>query len=75
MTNDKKDKIIGGIIVAILFGVPLAILFGPIAIIVFIVTVVTGLSRKKKCTPPKRTGQQLDDELITVVLPTINCKI
>jgi sorbitol-specific phosphotransferase system component IIBC len=63
MTKDKKDKIVGGIIVAILFGIPLAIFLGPIAVIVFIVTLVTGLLKKKKTTPPKR------------VLPTINSKV
>ncbi len=72
MKHDKRDKVVGGIIMAILFGVPLAIFLQPIAVIVFIVCLVIGLS-KKESTPPKITKrQQQSDELVTVVLPTIS---
>ena len=74
MTQTKKDKIVGGIMVAILFGVPLAIFLGPIALSVFLVTLVIGLA-KKKYEPPKRTEEQVRaDELITVIQPTADHK-
>lgn len=74
MTNENKNKIIGGSIVVVLFGVPLAIFFGPIAVIVFIVTLVIALSKKKQ-TLTRRTEEQAQaDELIAVILPTIDPK-
>lgn len=72
MSKANRDKIIGGIIVAILFGVPLAIFLGPIGVGAFLVTLIIGLA-KKKHTPPKRSEKQKQtDELITTILPTIS---
>ena len=74
MTKDKKDKIVGGIIVAILFGVPLAIFLGPIAVIVFIFSLVIRLSKKKSIQQKVTEKQRRTDELITTILPIINPK-
>lgn len=43
-----------------------------LAFILFILLLVAHANRTKTHIPPKRTEQQEVDELITVILPTIN---
>lgn len=77
MTKQSKNTIIGSIFLLIVIGIPLAIFFAPIAVSVFAGYMggLVALQFMKKKTPPKRTEQQRqDDELITVVLPTISGK-
>lgn|GEM_PF-2451744 len=76
MSTGKHNAIIGTVVLLIVVGVPLALMLGPIALIVMAAVMTSGLIRKKaKHIPPKRTRQQEEtDELITTILPVINSK-
>jgi hypothetical protein len=75
MTQEKKNIIIGYIILFVIVAIPVAFILGPIVFVGFAVGVFIGLSKKgKKGTPKTNDRKQQDEELITVILPTIDPK-
>ncbi len=74
MTKAGIDKIAGGVTVAILFGIPLAVFLGPIALSVFLVSLLIGIIKKKNVAPKRTEEQMRADELITTILPTVDPK-
>jgi hypothetical protein len=76
MTQHKRNAIIGSVFLVIVVGIPLAFIFGPLALIVMASGILLSLLKKEeKHIAPKKVGRKLDNELITVVLPTINSKV
>ena len=84
MTKGMKDQIKGSIFLLVFVGIPLGFVFTPMVTLFFVAGALLGIlgEAKKDTTPPKTTrsvkATQLskeDEELITVIMPTINNKL
>lgn len=73
MTQNKKNLIIGYIILFIVIVIPLAVIFGPIVFVGYAVGLLITLSNRKK-SAPKTIDRKQDEELITIIQPTIDSK-
>lgn len=74
MKKHTRDKIVGGITLTIIIGIPLGFILGPVAFGAFIGAVIGGFSKHKQTSSIAKDKKRRADELITTVLPTIDPK-
>lgn len=74
MPQNKKNLIIGYIILFIAIVIPLAVFLGPIVFVGYAVGLLITFSNRKKGTPKTVDRMRQDEELITIIQPTINQK-